>query len=207
VINTDVKPETVHTLDLGWKHFGSVYTVDFTVFYSEYKDKIASVDTGDFTDEGLLIVQSQNINDVTLYGLESSFSYKIDSNSEFNAVLNYTWGKETSEDLSEPADRIPPINGFVGYKRALNDKWSINPKIIYASTQDRLSGRDMGDPRINPNGTGGFVTYNVYANWKLTGTSNVRFGLENMFDKKYREHGSGLEASGRNLHASFNYLF
>jgi outer membrane receptor protein involved in Fe transport len=207
VINTDVKPETVHTLDLGWKHFGNVYTVDFTVFYSKYKDKIASVETGELTDSGQLIVQSQNINDVNLYGLESSFSYKINSDSELNAVLNYTWGEETTNEISEPADRIPPLNGFVGYKRQLNDKWSINPKIIYSSTQDRLSARDIRDVRIHPNGTGGFVTYNMYANWKLSGASNVRFGLENIFDKKYREHGSGLSAAGRNLHASFNYLF
>jgi len=207
VINTDVKPETVHTLDLGWKHFGDIYTVDFTVFYSQYKDKIASVETGELTEQGQIIVQSQNINDVNLYGLESSFSYKIDTDSEFNAVLNYTWGEETTNDLSEPADRIPPLNGSISYQRKINEKWSINPKIIYASTQDRLSARDIRDVRIHPNGTGGFVTYNIYANWKLSGASNVRFGFENIFDKKYREHGSGLEAAGRNLHASFNYLF
>jgi outer membrane receptor protein involved in Fe transport len=207
VINTDVKPETVHTLDLGWKHFGDVYTVDFTVFYSQYNDKIASVETGDLTDEGQIIVQSQNINDVNLYGLESSLSYKINADSEFSAVMNYTWGEETTAEISEPADRIPPLNGYFGYKRKINEKWSINPKIIYASTQDRLSSRDVRDIRIHPNGTGGFVTYNIYANWKVTGASNVRFGFENIFDKKYREHGSGLSAAGRNLHASFNYLF
>ncbi|MFK8011549.1 MAG: TonB-dependent receptor plug domain-containing protein [Marinicellaceae bacterium] len=207
VINTDVKPETVHTLDIGWKHFGNIYTVDFTVFYSKYKDKIASVETGELTDTGQLIVQSQNINDVNLYGVESSFTYKINTDSEFNAVLNYTWGEETTGDLSEPADRIPPLNGFIGYQKQINDDWSINPKIIYATTQDRLSARDVRDARIHPNGTGGFVSYNVYANWKLSGASNVRFGFENIFDKKYREHGSGLEAAGRNLHASFNYLF
>ncbi|VAW41432.1 hypothetical protein MNBD_GAMMA01-81, partial [hydrothermal vent metagenome] len=59
----------------------------------------------------------------------------------------------------------------------------------------------------HPNGTGGFVSYNIYANWKLSGTAKIRLGLENIFDKKYREHGSGLEAAGRNFHASFSYLF
>jgi len=207
IISTDIKPETVHTIDFGYKHFGNKATVDFAVFYSKYKDKISSVETGDITENGQIIVQSQNINDVVLYGLESSFKYKIDTDSHIRAVINYTWGEETSNGETEAADRIPPLNGFVGYKRKLNDKWSINPKIIYAATQNRLSGRDFSDPRINPNGTGGFVSYNFYANWKLSGTSNVRFGLENIFDKKYREHGSGLEAAGRNFHVSFNHLF
>lgn len=207
IINTDIKPETVHTIDFGFKHFGSVWLVDFTVFYSQYTDKIASVETGDLTAEGQFIVQSQNINDVVLYGLESSFKYSFDTNSELKAVINYTWGEETTNDMSEPADRIPPLNGFIGYKKQLNSKWSINPKIVYASTQDRLSARDVRDTRIHPNGTGGFVSYNIYANWKLSGTAKIRLGLENIFDKKYREHGSGLEAAGRNFHASFSYLF
>jgi outer membrane receptor protein involved in Fe transport len=207
IINADLDPETVHTLDIGWKRFSQSWTVDLALFYSQYDDKIASVETGELTDDGQFIVQSQNINDVKLYGLESSIQYKFDTSSEIKMVVNYTWGEETSNGVSEAADRIPPLNGFIGYRKHLNDKWSINPKIIYATTQDRLSSRDLRDVRINPEGTGGFVTYNLYANWKLTGTSNFRFGLENLFDKKYREHGSGLEAAGRNFHASFNYMF
>lgn len=208
VINTNIKPETVHTLDIGWKHFGQNWTIDIAAFYSEFNDKIASVETEELTANGEIIVQSQNINDVNLYGLESSVTYEIDEHSEFQAVINYTWGEESSRGgSSEPADRVPPLNGFIGYKRQINDKWDINPKIIYAATQNRLSARDVRDARINPNGTGGFVTYNIYATWKLTPEANFRFGLENIFDKKYREHGSGLEAAGRNLHTSFNYLF
>lgn len=207
IINTDIKPETVHTIDIGWKHFSKTWFVDLAIFYSKYKDKIASVETGDLTADGQFIVQSQNINDVVLYGLESSFKYNFDPDSKISVVINYTWGEETSNGISEPADRIPPLNGFIGYKRQLTDKWSINPKIIYSGTQERLSARDSRDPRINPEGTGGFVSYNFYSNFKLTGTTNIRFGLENIFDKKYREHGSGIEAAGRNFHASFNYLF
>ncbi len=207
IINTQIKPESVHTLDFGWKHFGSSWFVDAALFYSKYTDKIASVETGDLTDSGQFIVHSENINDVVLYGFESNFRYDISDTSELKAVINYTWGKETSNTLTEPADRVPPLNGFIGYKKTLNDKWSINPKIIFAATQDRLSARDIRDPRIHPRGTGGFTTYNIHANWKPTGTSTIRFGIENIFDKKYREHGSGLEAAGRNYQISLNHLF
>lgn len=207
VINTNIKPETVHTFDLGWKHFGQQWYVDFAVFYSAYTDKIASVETGELTEANQLIVQSQNINDVVLYGVESNIRYDINETSELKAVINYTWGKETTNSFSEPADRIPPLNGYIGYKKTINDKWSINPKIIFATTQDRLSARDTRDPRIHPNGTGGFVTYNMYANWKYSSQATIRFGIENIFDKKYREHGSGLEAAGRNYQISINHLF
>jgi outer membrane receptor protein involved in Fe transport len=207
IINTNIEPETVHTLDMGWKHFSDTWVVDLALFYSRYKDKIASVETGELTAAGQYIVQSQNINEVTLYGLESSFKYVINADSEMNAVVNYIWGQESSDDFSEAADRIPPVNGFIGYKRKLNHKWAINAKLVFSATQDRLSSRDVRDPRINPNGTGGFVTYNIYANWKFSESARLRFGFENLFDKRYREHGSGLEAAGRNFHASINYQF
>jgi outer membrane receptor protein involved in Fe transport len=177
------------------------------VFYSKYDDKIASVETGDLTDSGQIIVQSQNLNNVILYGFESSFKYQPDADSEFKAVINYTWGEEDSGFEKEPADRIPPLNGLISYERQLNDKWSINPKINFSDTQDRLSSRDSGDARINPNGTGGFTSYNLYANLKVTEKSDLRLGLENIFDKKYREHGSGLDAAGRNFHISFSQKF
>jgi outer membrane receptor protein involved in Fe transport len=207
IINTDVEPETVHTLDFGWRHFTNKWNIDMAVFYSKYDDKIASVETGDLTDSGQIIVQSQNLNNVILYGFESSFKYQANADSEFKAVINYTWGEEDSGTEVEPADRIPPLNGLISYERQLNDKWSINPKIVFSDTQDRLSSRDSRDPRINPNGTGGFTTYNFYANLKVSDKSDLRFGLENIFDKKYREHGSGLDATGRNVHISFNQEF
>ncbi|HHL32209.1 MAG TPA: TonB-dependent receptor, partial [Oceanospirillales bacterium] len=207
IINTNIEPETVHTLDMGWKHFSDTWVVDLALFYSRYKDKIASVETGELTATGQFIVQSQNINEVTLYGLESSFKYVVNADSEINAVLNYIWGQESTDNFSEAADRIPPVNGFIGYKRKLNQKWAINAKLVFSATQDRLSSRDIRDPRINPNGTGGFTTYNIYANWNFSESALLRFGLENLFDKRYREHGSGLEAAGRNFHASINYQF
>lgn len=207
IINTNIKPETVHTLDFGMRHFSTNWFAEVTLFYSSYKDKISSVETGELTDQGQIIVQSQNINDVKIYGLESSLNYEFENDSELNIVLNYTWGEEMFSDFSEPADRIPPLNGFIGYRKKLTDSWEINPKIIFSGTQDRLSSRDIGDPRINPMGTGGFVTYNFYSTWNLPNHTNIRMGIENIFDKKYREHGSGLEAAGRNLHVSVNHMF
>ena len=203
IINTNVQPETVYTLDFGWRHFSEKWNSDITVFYSKYNDKIASVETGELTDEGQFIVQTQNLNDVKLYGLESRFSYFPNNQSEFKAVVNYTWGEERSGDDLEPADRIPPLNGFISYEYFINSSWSINPKITFSDTQDRLSARDIRDIRINPTGTGGFTNYNFYAKYQVAALAKIRMGVENIFDKKYREHGSGLDAAGRNYHVSY----
>lgn len=207
IINTNVKPETVFTLDFGWRHFSESWDIDLAVFYSKYNDKIAGVETGQLTESGQIIIQSQNLNNVILYGLESSFSFYPNDKSEFNALINYTWGEEESNAVKEPADRIPPLNGFLSYEYRFDSQWSLNPKIIFSDRQDRLSNRDTRDPRINPNGTGGFTTYNFYAKYQLTDESKIRVGIENIFDKKYREHGSGLNAAGKNLHISYSQEF
>ena len=90
-----MKPETIHTIDFGIKHFSTDWTVDLAVFYSQYDDKIASVETGEPTDSGQIIVQSQNLNDVRLYGLRKpSLTIDLVMIRNLDAVLNYTWGEE-----------------------------------------------------------------------------------------------------------------
>jgi outer membrane receptor protein involved in Fe transport len=70
-----------------------------------------------------------------------------------------------------------------------------------------LSPRDERDPRINPEGTAGFGTLNVLLSWQATETLSTGLRLQNLGDKNYREHGSGIDAPGRNLGAWVEYLF
>ena len=65
----------------------------------------------------------------------------------------------------------------------------------------------MRDPRIDPTGTAGWGTLNLLASYERS--EDIQFGLrlENLADKNYREHGSGIDAPGRNLGVWFNDLF
>ena len=207
VINPSLDPETVISLDFGWKHAGNGWQAEVVGFVSDYQDVIASVLNGEVTDDGRDIVQSANINEVLIYGLESEVNYFLDNGGQFFGNLTYTWGEEESDGVEGPADRIPPAFGVVGYQQPVSLDWKLKGQIRYASTQDRLSARDLRDARINPNGTGGFTAYDAYATWYTDYGITMRFGIENIFDKKYREHASGLDAPGRNYHISVNYQF
>ena len=77
----------------------------------------------------------------------------------------------------------------------------------FASQQDRLSPRDVLDPRINPDGTPGWATINLLFSWQASARTELGFRLENLADKDYREHGSGINAPGRNLGVWFNTQF
>ena len=61
--------------------------------------------------------------------------------------------------------------------------------------------------RINPMGTAGWGTLNVSLDWQATRSLQLGVRLENLADKAYREHASGIDAPGRNVGLWVNYSF
>jgi len=204
--NPDLKPESVRSYDLGLKTFAASLETELFVFYSDYQDKITSVLTGETTADGRSIVTSENINSATLYGIESGLRWHIAPGSSVYAVVNYTRGEEQDVTLGNvPADRIPPLNGRLGLVWEASSRMRLEPWLDFASQQDRLSPRDQTDPRINPAGTDAWLTLNALASWQIIEGLEMGIRLENLLDEQYREHGSGLDAPGRNVGLWFDY--
>jgi len=206
--NAELKPESVWSFDLGIKSGGSRWEAELFLFYSDYRDKISSRFTGDLTAEGRFIVRSDNLNKVQLWGVESGLRYLFNDDVELYAVINYTRGEEKDADgMTVPADRIPPLNGRLGFTFNPGHGLRLEPYVDFAGEQDRLSPRDASDPRINPAGTPGWTTFNLLLSWQVSQGLELGLRLENLADKNYREHGSGIDAAGRNLGIWFNTLF
>lgn len=198
--NPDLDPESVWSYDAGIKLAHGGWELEAFVWYADYRDKISSRLTGAVTPEGRQVVQSDNLNDAELYGFESGLRYLAGESVEFFGVLNYTRGDETEADGSTiPADRIPPLNGRIGLVWHVSDSLRVEPYLDFADRQDRLSPRDERDPRINPEGTAGYGTLNLLLNWDVNERLAAGLRLQNLGDKLYREHGSGIDAPGRNI--------
>lgn len=208
VVNPNLLPETVWSYDLGIKLESSKVEMEMFVFYLDYSDKITSVFTGEITEDGRDVVRSENRNNVKLYGLEAGISWLVTDNLRAYSILNYTRGEEKEDSgVTIPADRIPPLNGKLGLEYFFKDDWRIEPYLLFATRQDRLSPRDVRDPRINPMGTAGWGTLNVLLDWQLTSSLQLGLRFENLSDKFYREHASGIDAPGRNIGFWMNYNF
>jgi outer membrane receptor protein involved in Fe transport len=206
--NADLKPESVWSYDLGIKSGGSRWEAELFLFYSDYRDKISSRFTGELTEDGRFIVRSDNLNKVQLWGIESGLRYLFNDEVELYAVINYTRGEESiTNDMTAPADRIPPLNGRLGFTFNPGHGLRLEPYVDFAGEQDRLSPRDVSDPRINPTGTSGWATFNLLLSWQTSQRLELGLRLENLADKNYREHGSGIDAPGRNLGIWFNARF
>jgi hemoglobin/transferrin/lactoferrin receptor protein len=200
--NTNLQPETVISWDFGFKLQTPFWQAEAIGYRSDYRDKITTVLTGDVID-GRDVVQNQNVNRLKLHGAEFGARYFATDRLQIYGNLNYTYGEEIFDDSQVlPADRIPPLNGRLGiYYSVLPSLW-LEGYSRFASEQARLSDRDLDDPRINPNGTSGWATLNLRAGWQATRQLKLQLDLENLLDKNYREHGSGVDSAGINAIAS-----
>ena len=122
--------------------------------------------------------------------------------------------------------REPPINGTIGVRvEPLDHNYWGEVFVRGAMAQRRLSEGDVRDPRIPgftrnvadvefddhgnaiDAGTPGFATLNVRAGVLIAGMARFTAAVENIFDRRYRWHGSGVDAPGRNFLLSVDHRF
>ncbi|MDH4107094.1 MAG: TonB-dependent receptor [Gammaproteobacteria bacterium] len=200
VPNPDLESERALMLDAGIKHRGARLDAEFIVWHLSYRDRIASVLTGEVTPDGRDVVQSQNFAAATSWGVEFAATAELTERALLDVVLNHSRGEQQEADGSDaPADRMPPANGRVALVYDWNAALRIEPYLVFALRQERLSPRDANDIRIDPNGTPGWLTLNLRADWQPDERWQLTLALENLLDARYRYHGSGIDAPGLNV--------
>lgn len=207
IANTSLGPETVVTAELGLRYNTDQASVEAVLWGSDYQDKIVSVFTGEVDDNGRDIVQSRNASSVSLTGAEIAARWLLSDAHSVSFSINYTRGETEQQDgEAEPSDRIPPLNGRAAWRYTQPDWW-ISSELMFAAEQDRLSARDVRDPRINPLGTPAWGSLNVSGGFSPTERWSVIARLENLLDRDYRRHGSGVDAPGRSVRVSVEGRF
>jgi outer membrane receptor protein involved in Fe transport len=93
--------------------------------------------------------------------------------------------------------RIPPLNGKLALQYSKSKIFG-EAEFLFATKQDRLSGGDIDDHRIPEGGTPGWNILNFKAGYSWEKIS-VNAGLQNIFNRAYRIHGSGIDGVGRSL--------
>ena len=196
--NTSLDAESVTHGDLGLRHRSDGWQFELLLFALRYADRIVSVSTDNTTPDGRDIVQSVNAASSSIRGIEAGVSANLTNRISMNAVLNYTYGDQRVVDAEEPADRIPPLSGRITLNYAHNERWGFEAWLVAATKQDRLSDRDVRDVRINPLGTPGWAYLGASASWAAANWQ-LSLGVDNLFDRQYRAHGSGIDAPGQNI--------
>ena len=122
--------------------------------------------------------------------------------------------------------REPPLNGIVGIQwEPLNTQYWATFFVRAAAEQRRLNRSDIRDPRIQGStrdpaevkfdangaaidaGTPGWFTLNIRGGVKLFSYTRLTLSVENLLNKRYRQHGSGVNSPGFNVSLSLDNRF
>jgi hemoglobin/transferrin/lactoferrin receptor protein len=102
---------------------------------------------------------------------------------------------------------MPPATGFVRLRYTAPDGWwwaEFEAKA--ARAQERLSPADERDTqRTPPGGMPGYAVFGIRGGAKLSEHLTLNIGIENLGDRDYRMHGSGVNEAG--LHAVFSVIW
>lgn len=211
VPNDDLGPEKSDTIELLAR--GRLWRLDMEVagYVSLLHDLLKRVKTsydGREEIDGQEVRHHINSGEGIIAGMEARVGLDIGWGLSLHGGLAYTWGED--QDADEPLSRIPPLNGnvrlrwdsapvFEGPVRGFVETY-----VRGAAKQDRLSERDEGDVRIPEGGTPAWVTWNLRAGVTIREKYRLTAAFENILDEKYKYHGSGFWAAGRQIVVSFD---
>ena len=185
--------------------------------------------------EGLVITVLDNLDRSVVRGIEADVYVALDSSWTLFAAAGLIRGEVLTLNGEAPDPDKPweaRIRRETPPHATLGARWKPSDKPFWAefiargaAKQNRLSKGDIRDARIpgltrDPEevsfdengraldaGTPGWFTLNARFGVQINSYARVNAALENILDRRYRWHGSGVNAPGRNLIVSLDLQF
>jgi len=198
----DLMPERSINYELGVKsNFDRLRTQTF-VFWTDLQDNIVSITAAKNT------FASANQNSF-VQGVETYGEYLLEDGWSLYGNFWYTYGINRVTD--SPLSRVPPVQGILGLRwrdPKLRSYFSVYTWMV--RRQDRLDQvRDITDERIPAGGTPGYATLNMRTG-RTFGSHDqhrVSLSLENITDKNYLVHGSGVFGTGATARFGYRWTY
>jgi outer membrane receptor protein involved in Fe transport len=203
VPNPDLDPEESVTYEVGLRlHAPSTggEVVAYRTIIDGFIDRVPGTFSGDTVLDGERVYRGANIGTARLWGLEAEGVQRVAS-LELRGTLLCTYGEQTLADGTvEPMSKIPPLSGTAEVRWwGPERRFWVAYRLGWATLQDRLSSRDLGDTRIEAGGTPGYATHSIAASTSIADPLVLSAGFENLTDELYRTHASGVDAPGRHV--------
>ncbi|MDQ7778870.1 MAG: TonB-dependent receptor [Planctomycetota bacterium] len=211
---TDLEPEEFLSYEIGLKALGESTSAEVAFFYTDIKDMLVRVPTGNVVD-GSNEVTRHNLGDGYVQGVELAVTQDLCAGWQAHARFAWQEGEldtyPTAQPVEkrEPMSRILPATATIGlrYTEPEEDFW-VEGLVTIADNQDRLSPDDKRDTqRIPPGGTPGYTVYTLRGGVNLWEDADLSVSVENITNKDYRVLGSGQNEPGTNFIVSFDVGF
>lgn len=189
-----LNPEKTYHYEMGLRHFDKKLQAHAAVYYMDMRSIIARIKQTEKIN-GYDVYLKENVEKGYIMGVEFSANYHLTDALSIDA--NYAAQKGWSISKAEPMRRIPPAFGAAGIKFKNNGMYA-SLETLGSAKQNKLAAGDKSDNRIPAGGTPGWFITNVYAGYSLK-FADFSMSLQNIFNKDYRIHGSGINGMGRSL--------
>lgn len=214
----DLDAETAYEAGLGLDWNSRRVYASPRVFYRYVKDYIQGTPA---TDPTVIMVSTANGDpnplqwsnvDAKLYGIDMDWGATLSSNWSLDGVVSYVRGER--DDINDDLYRIAPLNGnaTLTYRRA--NWWAGLEGVAYAK-QHKVSKTN------DETKSGSYALANLRGGIEIMHNLAITVGVENIFDKEYENHLSGVNrvaasdvavgervpGPGRNYFATLQYRY
>lgn len=189
-----------------------------SVFYTKMFDAIISKDTtlnGNdslyFGSDRYNIATKVNVSQAYIYGVSGgfNFNYSFDEHDriyfKLGTSFNYVKGINQQDNIS-----LPNISPFYGNANLIFNLYSASLRLSYVfnglKPYDELS--LVGEDYIEKAASVGFLSWNTFNakfSFSIMNSVKLTFGVDNIFDKFYRQYRTAVVAPGRNFIFSVNF--
>ena len=210
--NPQLDAEVSTSFELGLKQADAALQYQVAAFYTRIEDYIAGRVTGQIAPSGARIKLTENLDKVTLYGIEGSASVPVGA---FVADAGFTWLRGKNHQDDEPLFQMPAPELTLGIGHPAERGFWWRAQLRAVAEQDRIATRFTNGTE---NATAGFVTADAEFGWRFGKlgafeSAGLAVQLSNLADKRYHEHqtegvsGNELAAPGRGIALSLNGSF
>jgi iron complex outermembrane receptor protein len=179
--NPDLKPERHNQLELGARWKQARLSVDGSVYYDRVHDYI-------LRDRAHLVADNATIYRnvaARLYGADMEMKYRWSERWSARLTLAYVNATNTSD--GRPIAQIPPLEGTLSLDHRRRD-WTLGGAIRFAARQTRVDDDPLTGSGLDVGQTPGFAVLDLYGSRRLGRDGQLRFGIDNVFDRAYAQH-------------------
>ena len=219
VPNADLTPEFAYNVDFGIvKLINKKIKIDAAVFYTYLDDALIRKDFS-FNGEDSIMYDGElskvqaivNADNAIIYGFQIAFLAEISEKLHLSSNYNYTHGYD-SENM--PLRHVAPAFGTT-HLLFKTERFKAD---LYAEYNAEISNENLteseaektymyaSDTNGNPYSPT-WYTINLNTCWQINKVFNIKAGIENILDHRYRPYSSGIVAPGRNFIFSLKASF
>ncbi|MES9829897.1 MAG: TonB-dependent copper receptor [Candidatus Thiodiazotropha sp.] len=183
--NPELEAEKHHQLEVGYKWQNAGLDTDITLYYNDVTDYILRDKARG--QDGILVANGtaniyRNV-DAEFYGIEWQAGYRLSNSLKTSASLAYVRAENSTDD--RPIAQIAPLEATVSLDYARGD-WELGGSVRANAKQTRAdlengSGQDLQE-------TPGWGVIDLNGRYALSKNSSIRFGVDNLLDKRFAYH-------------------